>query len=242
MPVPYEQLPVELPEGDDVHRARRFAAGAGAGVRERDVSDVRRTGAARDRHDGHVRRFVVVLPAVLRSAATPSCRSIRPRPRYWMPVDFYSGGVEHAILHLLYSRFFTRVLRDVGLVTFDEPFKRLLTQGMVLKDGAVMSKSKGNVVDPDDMLGEVRRRCAASVRDVRRAAREGSRVERLRTRGQLPLSAARLAARRSLGGDHRRRGHADVQRRGAPTPSGRCGERRTTRSGGSPATSKIGCT
>jgi leucyl-tRNA synthetase len=71
---------------------------------------------------------------------------------YWMPVDFYSGGVEHAILHLLYSRFFTRVLRDVGLVNIDEPFKRLLTQGMVLKDGAVMSKSKGNVVDPDDML------------------------------------------------------------------------------------------
>jgi leucyl-tRNA synthetase len=71
---------------------------------------------------------------------------------YWMPVDFYSGGVEHAILHLLYSRFFTRVLRDVGLVNFDEPFTRLLTQGMVLKNGAVMSKSRGNVVDPDDML------------------------------------------------------------------------------------------
>jgi len=73
---------------------------------------------------------------------------------YWMPVDFYSGGVEHAILHLLYSRFFTRVLRDVGMVKFDEPFKRLLTQGMVLKDGNVMSKSKGNVVDPDDMLAK----------------------------------------------------------------------------------------
>jgi leucyl-tRNA synthetase len=73
---------------------------------------------------------------------------------YWMPVDFYSGGVEHAILHLLYSRFFTRVLRGERLVTFDEPFKRLLTQGMVLKNGAVMSKSKGNVVDPDDMIAK----------------------------------------------------------------------------------------
>ena len=72
--------------------------------------------------------------------------------RYWGPVDFYSGGVEHAILHLIYSRFFCRVFRDLGFVDHDEPFARLLTQGMVLKDGNVMSKSKGNVVDPDDMI------------------------------------------------------------------------------------------
>jgi leucyl-tRNA synthetase len=71
---------------------------------------------------------------------------------YWGPVDFYSGGVEHAILHLIYSRFFSRVFRDLGMVTIDEPFARLLTQGMVLNNGAVMSKSKGNVVDPDDMI------------------------------------------------------------------------------------------
>jgi leucyl-tRNA synthetase len=71
---------------------------------------------------------------------------------YWGPVDFYSGGVEHAILHLIYSRFFCRVFRDIGLTELDEPFARLLTQGMVLKDGQVMSKSKGNVVDPDDMI------------------------------------------------------------------------------------------
>jgi leucyl-tRNA synthetase len=71
---------------------------------------------------------------------------------YWAPVDFYSGGVEHAILHLIYSRFFARVFRDLGMVNHGEPFARLLTQGMVLKDGAVMSKSKGNVVDPDDMI------------------------------------------------------------------------------------------
>jgi leucyl-tRNA synthetase len=74
---------------------------------------------------------------------------------YWGPVDFYSGGVEHAILHLIYSRFFSRVFRDLGLVTIDEPFTRLLTQGMVLRHGAVMSKSKGNVVDPDDMIQQV---------------------------------------------------------------------------------------
>jgi leucyl-tRNA synthetase len=73
---------------------------------------------------------------------------------YWGPVDFYSGGVEHAILHLIYSRFFSRVFRDIGLVTIDEPFTRLLTQGMVLRHGAVMSKSKGNVVDPDDMIAK----------------------------------------------------------------------------------------
>jgi leucyl-tRNA synthetase len=70
---------------------------------------------------------------------------------YWAPVDFYSGGVEHAILHLIYSRFFARVFHDLGMIDHKEPFTHLLTQGMVLKDGAVMSKSKGNVVDPDSM-------------------------------------------------------------------------------------------
>jgi len=74
---------------------------------------------------------------------------------YWCPVDFYSGGVEHAILHLIYSRFFTRVFHDLGMVDHTEPFTHLLTQGMVLKDGAVMAKSRGNVVDPDAMLQRV---------------------------------------------------------------------------------------
>ncbi len=78
----------------------------------------------------------------------------RDKVNYWAPVDQYIGGIEHAILHLLYSRFFTKVLRDAGLVDFNEPFKNLLTQGMVIKDGSKMSKSKGNVVSPEEIIAK----------------------------------------------------------------------------------------
>lgn len=74
------------------------------------------------------------------------------RALYWLPVDYYVGGIEHAVMHLLYSRFIYKVLRDLKLVPGDEPFKNLLTQGMVLKDGAKMSKSKGNTVDPNSLI------------------------------------------------------------------------------------------
>jgi leucyl-tRNA synthetase len=73
---------------------------------------------------------------------------------YWLPVDQYIGGVEHAILHLLYARFFTKILRDLNYLSTNEPFKNLLTQGMVIKDGAKMSKSKGNVVDPNKLIDD----------------------------------------------------------------------------------------
>jgi leucyl-tRNA synthetase len=76
----------------------------------------------------------------------------RAAAEYWMPVDQYIGGIEHAVLHLLYARFYTKVLRDLDLIKADEPFSALLSQGMVVKDGAKMSKSKGNVVDPDEMI------------------------------------------------------------------------------------------
>ncbi len=78
----------------------------------------------------------------------------KDKVNYWAPVDQYIGGIEHAILHLLYSRFFTKVLRDEGMVDFSEPFTNLLTQGMVLKDGSKMSKSKGNVVSPEEIIAK----------------------------------------------------------------------------------------
>jgi leucyl-tRNA synthetase len=153
VPVPYEQLPVELPKvtnftgrGDSpLAQVPEFVNVAcpkcgGAGRRETDTMDTFVDSS------WYFYRFCDPTNASL--PFEPS------KAAYWMPVDFYSGGVEHAILHLIYSRFFARVFRDLGMVEHDEPFKHLLTQGMVLKDGAVMSKSKGNVVDPDDMLNK----------------------------------------------------------------------------------------
>jgi leucyl-tRNA synthetase len=149
--VPYEQLPVELP------RVAQFT-GRGdsplAHVAEFVNVTCPKCGGPARRETDTMDTFVDSSWYFLRFADPHNTRLpfSKEAGAYWMPVDFYSGGVEHAILHLLYSRFFTRILRDVGLITFDEPFKRLLTQGMVLKDGNVMSKSKGNVVDPDTML------------------------------------------------------------------------------------------
>lgn len=86
---------------------------------------------------------------------SPQCAAApfdKEEAAYWMPVDQYIGGIEHAVLHLLYSRFYTKFLSDLGLVVVREPFRRLLTQGMVLKEGEVMSKSRGNIVDPDEII------------------------------------------------------------------------------------------
>ena len=151
--VPYDQLPVELP---------KVASFSGRGdsplaqVPEFVNTTCPKCGGPARRETDTMDTFVDSSWYFLRfcDPHNPELPFDPVQSGYWMPVDFYSGGVEHAILHLLYSRFFTRVLRDEGLVNFAEPFKRLLTQGMVLKNGAVMSKSKGNVVDPDDMIAK----------------------------------------------------------------------------------------
>jgi leucyl-tRNA synthetase len=151
VPVPDDQLPVELP------RVTEFT-GRGdsplASVPEFVNVTCPRCGGPARRETDTMDTFVdsswyfyrFADPRNQKQAFDPAA------VKYWLPVDFYSGGVEHAILHLIYSRFFARVFRDVGMVSHDEPFTQLLTQGMVLKDGKVMSKSKGNVVDPDTML------------------------------------------------------------------------------------------
>jgi leucyl-tRNA synthetase len=154
VPVPDDQLPVVLP------KVAQFT-GRGdsplASIPEFLHVHCPRCGAAARRETDTMDTFVDSSWYFYRFAdAHNDERPFDPKKvGYWAPVDFYSGGVEHAILHLIYSRFFARVFRDLGMVDHSEPFTHLLTQGMVLKDGAVMSKSKGNVVDPDTMLQKV---------------------------------------------------------------------------------------
>jgi leucyl-tRNA synthetase len=145
VPVPESDLPVVLPE--DVH-----VTGAGSPLKDMpEFVDVPCPRCGRDarRETDTFDTFVESSWYFARYACPDSDEAmLDERAAYWMPVDQYTGGIEHAILHLLYARFFQRVMRDVGLTDISEPFTNLLTQGMVLKDGAKMSKNKGNVVEP----------------------------------------------------------------------------------------------
>lgn len=151
VPVPKEQLPVMLP--DDVE----FTAGVVspfATVEEFVNCTCPKCGARARRETDTMDTFICSSWYYMRYT-DPHNTSLpfdTSKADYWMPVDQYIGGIEHAILHLLYSRFFTKVLKDAGLINANEPFKNLLTQGMVIKDGAKMSKSKGNVVSPEEII------------------------------------------------------------------------------------------
>jgi leucyl-tRNA synthetase len=151
VPVPEEELPVVLPTdapftgegGNPLAKAASFC-----------TTTCPQCGEAARRETDTMDTFVQSSWYFLRYccpdfAAAPLDKA---KTEYWMPVDQYIGGIEHAVLHLLYARFFTKVLRDLGYIEIDEPFENLLTQGMVIKDGAKMSKSKGNVVDPDALI------------------------------------------------------------------------------------------
>ena len=150
-PVPEDQLPVKLPEDVDfkvvgkspILTSKTFLETTcpvcgGKATRETDTMDTFICSS-----------WYYLRYADAKNANAPFSKELVNK---WLPVDQYVGGIEHAILHLLYSRFFTKALKDLGLLDFDEPFKNLLTQGMVLKDGSKMSKSKGNTVDPDEIF------------------------------------------------------------------------------------------
>lgn len=149
--VPYDDLPVTLPpdveftgeEGSPLENAQSFVR-----------TDCPKCGGAARRETDTMDTFFDSSWYYFRYCSPDENKlPFDPHPAgYWLPVDLYIGGVEHAILHLIYARFFCKFFRDCGLTGIAEPFPRLLAQGMVTKDGAKMSKSKGNVVDPDDMV------------------------------------------------------------------------------------------
>jgi leucyl-tRNA synthetase len=149
VPVPEKDLPVIHPDVEDYAPQGRSPL---AGVDEFVHTVCPRCGGPATRETDTMDTFVDSSWYFLRYCDPHNAEAIFDPAKvgYWMPVDQYIGGVEHAVLHLLYARFVTKVLHDMGLVAVDEPFARLFTQGMLVKDGAKMSKSKGNVVPPDD--------------------------------------------------------------------------------------------
>lgn len=149
VPVPYDQLPVKLPENVDI---------TGSGSPLAQCPEFYHTTCPKCHQEAH--RETDTFDTFFESSwyyARFACKDqdgamLDDRAKYWTPVDQYIGGIEHAVMHLLYARFFHKLMRDEGLVNFNEPFLALLTQGMVLKDGHKMSKSLGNTVDPNHLI------------------------------------------------------------------------------------------
>jgi leucyl-tRNA synthetase len=149
VPVPEDQLPVVLPEdieyGEDVGSPIKK-------MPEFYQTSCPECGGKAERETDTFDTFFESSWYYARYACPDADAMLDERAKYWTPVDQYIGGIEHAVLHLLYARFFHKLMRDEGLLDSDEPFSNLLTQGMVLKDGSKMSKSKGNTVDPQELI------------------------------------------------------------------------------------------
>ncbi len=150
VPVPEQDLPVELPR-DVVLDGSQSPLVAHPTFSHADCPTC---GKAARRETDTFDTFMESSWYFARFASSKADSMLDASAKYWLPVDHYIGGIEHAILHLLYARFYTKLLRDEGLLVCDEPFKKLLTQGMVLKDGSKMSKSKGNTVDPQGLIAQ----------------------------------------------------------------------------------------
>ena len=151
VPVPEDQLPVVLPEDVD------FEDGVGSPIKKMPSfyqTSCPKCGGDAERETDTFDTFFESSWYYARFTCPDANSMLDERAKHWTPVDQYIGGIEHAVLHLLYARFFHKLMRDEGLVDSDEPFTNLLTQGMVLKDGAKMSKSKGNTVDPQGLIDE----------------------------------------------------------------------------------------
>jgi leucyl-tRNA synthetase len=151
MPVAESELPILLPEQIDITQTNGSPLGR---VAEFVNAKCPKCGGKARRETDTMDTFVDSSWYFYRYTDAKNAKAPfdSEKANYWFPIDQYIGGVEHAILHLIYSRFWTKVMRDLGMVKNDEPAERLFTQGMVIKDGAKMSKSKGNVVSPDDMI------------------------------------------------------------------------------------------
>lgn len=150
VPVPDEELPVELPKDVELDGISSPLLGNAEFVH----TVCPKCGGSARRETDTFDTFMESSWYFARFASAPQDSILDERVDYWLPVDQYIGGIEHAILHLLYARFFTKLLRDQGLLHCDEPFTNLLTQGMVLKGGTKMSKSKGNTVDPQQLIDQ----------------------------------------------------------------------------------------